>query len=97
MSTDLEYDIEKIQKTKTSIDNLKTDLDEALGSLNKALSELKSGWQTPAGEEFFNEHKDTWTKYVKKYVTKLEGVSKMLGTVQEEYEMASQDVKNLKI
>lgn len=97
MGADFIYDIERIQNAKKSIDDLKDNLDESLGQLNKSLADLKNGWQTDAGRKFFDEHKDTWTKYVKKYVKKLEGVSNMLNSVCEEYERASQEVKNLKI
>lgn len=58
---------------------------------------MKVGWKTDTGTKFFDEHKDTWTEYVKKYVKKLTGVSNMVQKAIDRYENINSEVKNLKV
>ena len=94
---DLSYDIEQLKKAKKAISNLKTELDTCNSQLNTNLSDLKNDWQTPAGEEFFNEHKDTWSEYVKKYVKKLSGLESMINAVIVQYNQINEIVGRINI
>lgn len=75
---DIIYDIDKLKKAKEAIDGLIDSLNDDNQKLTEALADLKAGWKTDTGAKFFDEHKDTWSEYVKKYVKKLTGVSNML-------------------
>lgn len=95
--TDIIYDIDKLKKAKEAIDDLIDNLNDDNQKLTKALVDLKAGWKTDAGTKFFDEHKDTWSEYVKKYVKKLTGVSDMLQKAIDRYENIGSEVKNLKV
>lgn len=94
---DIIYDIEKLRKAKTAIDDLIDNLNDDNDSLTTALGELKNGWNTDAGIKFFNDHKDVWSDYVKKYVKKLTGVSEMLQKAIDRYENINTEVNNLRV
>ena len=94
---DITYDIDKLEKAKEAIDELIDNLNDDNKKLTEALADLKAGWQTDTGTKFFDEHKDTWTEYVKKYVKKLKGVSDMLQKAIDRYENIGSEVKNLKV
>ena len=94
---DITYDIDMLRSAKSAIDNLKETLDTDNQNLTIALENLKNGWNTSAGEKFFEDHKDTWSEYVKKYVQKLTGVSDMLQKASDQYEKIGSDVRNLKV
>ena len=64
---DITYDIDKLKKAKEAIDDLIDNLNDDNKKLTEALADLKAGWKTDTGTKFFDEHKDTWTEYVKKY------------------------------
>lgn len=94
---DIIYDIDKIKKAKEAIDDLIDNLNDDNKKLTAALADLKAGWKTDTGTKFFDEHKDTWSEYVKKYVKKLKGVSGMLQKAIDRYENIGSEVKNLKV
>lgn len=94
---DITYDIDKLKKAKEAIDDLIDNLNDDNKKLTEALADLKAGWKTDTGMKFFDEHKDTWTEYVKKYVKKLKGVSDMLQKAIDRYENIGSEVKNLKV
>ena len=94
---DITYDIDKLKKAKEAIDDLIDNLNDDNKKLTEALADLKTGWKTDTGTKFFDEHKDTWTEYVKKYVKKLKGVSDMLQKSIDRYENIGSAVKNLKV
>lgn len=94
---DIIYDIDKLKETKKSITNLKTSLDKCNVDLDKNLLSLKDGWDTDAGKKFFDEHKNNWSKYVKKYVRKLNGIENMINAVITQYEKINDSVNNINI
>ena len=94
---DIIYDIDKLKKAKEAIDDLVDNLNSDNKKLTESLAELKAGWKTDTGTKFFDEHKDTWSEYVKKYVKKLKGVSDMLQKAIDRYENIGSEVKNLKV
>ena len=94
---DLSYDIDKLAEAKKSIDELKDNLDKNNKALNNSLSALKEAWKTDAGEKFFDDHQDSWSKSVKKYVKKLTGISDMLQKAIDRYENINSEVENLKV
>lgn len=94
---DIIYDVDQLEAAKKSIDDLINTLDSDNLKLSEQLSDLKEEWRTDAGKEFFDNHKDTWTEYVNKYVKKLSGVSEMLQKTIEQYEQIGNEVKNLKV
>lgn len=94
---DIIYDIDKLKKAKEAIDDLIDNLNSDNEKLSESLADLKAGWQTDTGTKFFDEHKDTWTEYVNKYVKKLTGVSDMLQKAIERYKNIGSEVKNLKV
>lgn len=93
---DIIYDIEKIETAKNAIDDLINTLNNDNNALERALNNLQTGWQTDAGQTFFEDHQDTWSKYVEKYVKKLTGVSDMLQKAISHYENIGNEVENLK-
>lgn len=94
---DIIYDIDRLEEAKEAIDELIDNLNNDDKKLTEALADLKAGWKTDAGTKFFDEHKDTWSEYVKKYVKKLTGVSTMLQKAIDRYENIGSEVKNLKV
>lgn len=94
---DIIYDIDKLKTAKEAIDDLIDNLNDDNKKLTEALADLKAGWKTDTGTKFFDEHKDTWSEYVKKYVKKLNGVSSMLQKAIDRYENIGSEVKNLKV
>lgn len=94
---DIIYDIDKLETAKNAIDDLIDNLDDDNKELTKALICLESGWQTNTGITFFEEHRDTWTAYVNKYVNKLTGVSNMLQKAINHYNKIGSKVENLKV
>lgn len=91
------YDIEKLEKAKDAIDKLAEALETENEELTKALAALQEEWNTEAGKKFFEEHKDTWSNYVAKYVQKITGISDMLKKAIEEYNNIANEVTNLKV
>ena len=94
---DITYDIDKLIKAKEAIDDLIDNLNDDNKKLTEALADLRAGWKTDTGTKFFDEHKDTWSEYVRKYVKKLTGVSDMLQKAIDRYENIGSEVKNLKV
>lgn len=94
---DIIYDIDKLKKAKEAIDDLIDNLNDDNQKLTEALADLKAGWKTDTGTKFFDEHKDTWSEYVKKYVKKLTGVSNMLQKAIERYGNIDSEVQNLTV
>lgn len=94
---DIIYDIDKIKTAKEAIDDLIDNLNDDNKKLTEALADLEAGWKTDTGTKFFDEHKDTWSEYVKRYVKKLNGVSSMLQKAIDRYENIGSEVKNLKV
>ena len=95
--TDITYDIESLKRAKTSVDGLIDTLNECNTNLNTDMQDLKDAWQTDAGKKFFEEHQDTWTEYVKKYVARMNGVSNMLQKAIDYYEKINNEVAKLKV
>ena len=94
---DITYDIDKLKKAKEAIDDLIDNLNDDNKKLMEALADLRAGWKADTGTKFFDEHKDTWSEYVRKYVKKLTGVSDMLQKAIDRYENIGSEVKNLKV
>lgn len=94
---DIIYDLDKLETAKKSIDDLINILETDNNKLTDALENLKAEWRTDAGKKFFEDHKDTWSEYVKKYVKKLTGVSDMLQKAIDQYEKIGSEVKNLRV
>lgn len=94
---DIIYDLDKLETAKKSIDDLINILEIDNNKLTDALGNLKAEWRTDAGKKFFEDHKDTWSEYVKKYVKKLTGVSDMLQKAIDQYEKIGSEVKNLRV
>ncbi len=94
---DIIYDIDKLEAAKKSIDDLINTLETDNKNLTDALSTLKAEWKTDAGKKFFDDHKDNWSEYVKKYVKKLTGVSDMLQKAIDQYKKIGSEVKSLKV
>ena len=94
---DIIYDIDKLKKAKEAIDGLIDSLNDDNQKLTEALADLKAGWKTDTGAKFFDEHKDTWSEYVKKYVKKLTGVSNMLQKTIDRYGNIDSELKNLTV
>ena len=94
---DIIYDIDKLKKAKEAIDGLIDNLNDDNQKLTEALADLKAGWKTDPGAKFFDEHKDTWSEYVNKYVKKLTGVSNMLQKTIDRYGNIDSEVKNLTV
>lgn len=94
---DIIYDLDKLEEAKKSIENLINTLKTDNDNLTDALGSLKAEWKTDTGKKFFDDHKDTWSEYVKKYVKKLTGVSDMLQKAIDQYEKIGSEVKNLKV
>lgn len=92
---DITYDIDDIRNVKLAIDDLVEALDKSCSTLNEKLETLRKAWNTKAGTKFFNDHKDSWTKSVKKYSKKLVGLSDMLNAAIVEYEQIDNDVSSL--
>ena len=94
---DITYDIDKLKKAKEAIDDLIDNLNDDNKKLTEALADLRAGWKTDTGTKFFDEHKDSLSEYVRKYVKKLTGVSDMLQKAIDRYENIGSEVKNLKV
>lgn len=94
---DITYDIEALERARKSVDDLITTLNECKSNLDRDMEALKKGWQTDAGDKFFKEHKDTWTEYVNKYVTRMTGVRDMLKKAKDYYEDIDNEVTKLKV
>lgn len=94
---DIIYDIDKLKKAKEAIDDLIDNLNDDNQKLTEALADLKAGWKTDTGTKFFDEHKDTWSEYVKKYVKKLTGISNMLQKAIDRYGNIDSEVQNLTV
>ena len=93
---DIIYDIDKLRATKKSINDLRTSLDKCNTDLDTNLSGL-TAWNTDAGKKFFDEHKNNWSKYVKKYVKKLSGIENMIDAVIKQYEKINDSVDKINI
>ena len=91
------YDIEALELARLSVDNLITTLNSCKNNLDEDMKELRAGWQTDAGNKFFEEHMDTWSIYVEKYILKITGVRDMLAKAKEYYEKIDNEVTNLKV
>jgi WXG100 family type VII secretion target len=94
---DISYDINELEKAKKAISKLKTELDTCDAQLDNNLTSLKSDWKTNAGKKFFNEHKNNWSTFVKKYVKKLDGLEKMLNAVITQYNQINDEVGKINI
>lgn len=94
---DIIYDIEALERAKEAIEDLIDTLNECNTNLNKDMQELEKGWQTDAGTKFFEEHRDAWTEYVKKYVARIKGVQSMLEMAISYYQAMDDEVANLKV
>lgn len=91
------YDLTDLRNAKKAIKDLKDELNECNTALTTDLNALKKGWNTDAGKKFFEEHKDTWTTYVKQYTKKLNGIEQMIAAVIKEYEAIDEAIKNLNV
>lgn len=93
----IEVNLEDLKSAKLAVDKLINTLNEDNRLLNASLNQLKSDWKTDAGKKFFENHKDTWTAYVDKYVKKLNGVSDMLDKAIKQYDKLDNEVTNLSV
>lgn len=91
------YDLEQLEEAKKAIGKLAEKLSDDNKQLTEMLATLEQEWNTDAGKKFFKEHKDTWSKYVEKYVQKITGVKDMLQNAIDIYEQIDNEVSNLKI
>ena len=94
---DITYDIEALETARKSVEDLITTLNDCKNNLDKDMQELKDGWQTDAGKKFFEEHKDTWSDYVTKYISRITGLRDMLKKAIDYYEKIDDEVANLKV
>ncbi len=93
----LKFDIEKLNSMIKKCENAKTDLEEKDKELSRNLETLREDWNTPAGDKFFRDLDDDWTKQVAQY-TKITGaIIELLEAAIREYKPVEQQANDLKI
>lgn len=93
----LKFDVDKLRSMKSKCENAKTDLEGKNQELRSGLEQLKKDWNTPAGDKFFQDLDDDWTKQVEQY-TKITGaITELLEAAIREYEPIERQANDLKI
>lgn len=93
--TSLKFNVEKISKMRTKIQETATELMEFKTTLLQEVDNLKKNWQTPAGKKFTSEVNTDWAKQVEKYVTIIEAVDELLEVAENNYRDVEEEVKKI--
>lgn len=92
----LSFNVNDLEKAKLKIEGFKNDLDSLKKDLSTSLDNLKEGWQTDTGKEFFTNDVEGWEDCVEKYGAKIDGLSEMLGIAIDEYKKIEDEIAQLK-
>lgn len=89
-NTNLAFDTETLKDCAEKYGDIAKELREMAKKLDNCLSELvKSGWTTPAGEQFYKLTETNWNENIEKYAALLETLEKILKEAARDYDNLS--------
>ena len=97
-NTDLAFDTGILRKAASEYEQVANDLQSMAAKLDSLLQSLKEeGWTTPAGTAFYEMINTKWEDNIKKYVSLLNMLNKILIDAATEYENLTIDsIRNTK-
>ena len=95
-SPDLRYDSDAFQTAITEYQNVKQNFQDIKSSLTDCIESLRSGWQTSAGDAFFENFDDDLSPALDKYINFLSYLIESLEAARISYDSVVDQAQNLR-
>ncbi len=93
----LKYDIEKMLEVKQVYADAVSKMTEIQKKMQKMVDSVKEGWDTEAGDAFFEKYDEEWLKGFNQYKEVLTHMSENLNTAQGKYTQITNLAKKTKL
>lgn len=93
----LKYDIEKMLEVKQVYADAVSKMTEIQKKMQKMVDSVKEGWDTEAGDAFFEKYDEEWLKCFNQYKEVLTHMSEYLNTAQGKYTQITNLAKKTKL
>lgn len=93
----LKYDIEKMLEVKQVYTDAVSKMTEIQKKMQKMVDSVKEGWNTEAGDAFFEKYDEEWLKGFNQYKEVLTHMSENLNTAQGKYTQITNLAKKTKL
>lgn len=93
----LKYDIEKMIEVKNAYVKAVEQMESIKTNMQNMVDEVKEGWDTEAGDAFFEKYDEEWLKGFNQYEEVLTHMSENLNTAQGKYTEITNLAKKTKL
>lgn len=92
---DLKFDIDAFDTAINKYEAIAKALSDIKVNMEEAMTDLESGWKTPAGVAFRDMYNDNWAKHVDQYVAVLNKLAELLGKAKKDYQELENQIPKL--
>lgn len=93
----LKYDTDKMKEVKKVYDNAVKNMEDIQATMKTMVDDVKEGWNSEAGDAFFEKYDEEWLKGFNQYKEVLSHMSENLNTAQGKYTEVSDLAKKTKL
>ena len=93
----LMYDTEKMIEVKNAYTKAVSDMKQIQKKMQKMVDNVKEGWESDAGNAFFEKYNDEWLKGFTQYQDVLEHMAYNLNLAEGKYTDLTNTAKNTKL
>ena len=93
----LQYDTEKMIEVKNTYNDAVSKMEDIKSKMQKMVDDVKEGWDTEAGDAFFEKYDEEWLKGFNQYKEVLTHMAENLNTAQGKYEEVTKLAKKTKL
>jgi len=90
-------DSDALKKAKNDYMEYASQMKELKSKLEKAVDNLKTGWNTEAGKEFFKKYEDDWLNNLEDYIKVIEHMSDNMSIADNIYLTVFEEAKKVKL
>lgn len=93
----LQYDTEKMTEVKQTYVNEVSKMEDIKSKMQKMVDDVKEGWDTEAGNAFFEKYDEEWLKGFNQYIEVLTHMSENLDMAEGKYTQITNLAKKTKL
>jgi WXG100 family type VII secretion target len=93
----LYLDKDALDTAKSNYSTYAQDMSTLKTTLEKAVDDIRSGWKTDAGDEFFKKFDDEWKKNLDDYIKVINHMSSNMQIAKNKYQTIFDEADELKL
>lgn len=93
----LKFSEEALSEAKATYSNLAQEMRDLKAKLTTAVDDIREGWNSSAGDEFFKKYDDEWIKNIDDYIDVIQHMSDNIDLANNKYRTVFDEAEKIKL